>query len=275
MKEVEFERMEGFHKLKSLWNIEYKVTTLEPILTQAATEEAKEEVDRILGKIMEKETPDAVPLILDGKAVITGNAVKGVFRHVISAQLREAGVPICYQKVKHTQDTRYKPPEKGTGQCDPENPCFACTWFGTPSRQGALYFSFLKSVDDVEDVLAGEPIPMIALRDDYRAQRGRAFLMLAPVREGVVFEGYIRGENLSREILGALKEVQNMSERGFIRFGGFKTRGFGSVRIEITRIEEYGTTPFELRRVYEGEELRRFLEECQRTYHRLMERAKR
>jgi len=270
VEEVEFERMEGFHKLRSLWSIEYRVTTLEPILTQAATEEAKELVDSIIGKTIPKDLPDAVPLILGNRAVITGNAVKGVFRHVISAQLREAGVPICYQGVKYTEG---KPPEEW--QCKPENPCFACTWFGTPSRQGALYFSFLKSVDDVEEVLAGEPIPMIALRDDYRAQRGRAFLMLAPVREGVVFEGYIRGENLSREILGALKEVQDMSERGFIRFGGFKTRGFGSVKIEITRIEEYGTTPFELRRVYEGEELQRFLEECQEAYHRLMGRAER
>jgi hypothetical protein len=264
MERAGFERMEGFHKLKSLWSIEYKATTLEPTLTQAASDEAKELVDSILGKTIPKDLPDAVPLILDGKVVVTGNAVKGIFRHTISAQLREAGVPICFQEVKYSGE---HPPER---QCPPESP----TWFGTPSRQGALYFSFLKSLGKVEDVLAGEPIPMIALRDEFRAQKGRAFLLLAPVREGAEFSGYIKGENLSHEILGALKEIQDMSREGFIRFGGFKTRGFGSVRVEITKVEEYGTTPFKLKETYEGERLKGFLEMCQKKYHELMARGR-
>jgi CRISPR/Cas system CSM-associated protein Csm3 (group 7 of RAMP superfamily) len=269
---VEFERMEGFHKLKSLWKIEYRVTTLEPLLTQAATEETKEVVDSALGKTIPKDLPDAVPLIFDGKAVVTGNAVKGVFRHLISSQLREAGVPVCFQEVKHGPAT----PE-GPKQCPPDNPCFACTWFGTPSRQGALYFSMLKSTEPVEKVLAGDPIPMIAIRDDYEAidPRARAFLVLAPVRENVEFQGWIKGENLSGEIIGAIKEAQDMSEKGFVKFGGFKTRGFGSVKIEVLKIEKYSTVPFRLEKEYSKEELEKFLSECQKKYHELMGRGKR
>jgi hypothetical protein len=268
---VEFERMEGFHKLKSLWKIEYKVTTLEPLLTQAATEETKEVVDSALGKTIPKDLPDAVPLIFDGKAVVTGNAVKGVFRHLISSQLREAGVPVCFQEVKHGPAA----PE-GLKQCPPDNPCFACTWFGTPSRQGALYFSMLKSGEPVEKVLAGDPIPMIAIRDDYEAidPKARAFLVLAPVRENVEFYGWIKGENLSGEIIGAIKEVQDMSEKGFVKFGGFKTRGFGSVKIEVLKIEKYSTVPFGLEKEYSKEELVKFLSECQKKYHELMSRGK-
>lgn len=269
--DVEFEKMEGFHKLKSLWRIEYKAATLEPLLTQAATEETKEVVDSILGKTIPKDMPDAVPLIFDGRAVITGNAVKGVFRHVISSQLREAGVPICFQEVKCGSEG-----EAEVKQCPPDKPCFACTWFGTPSRQGSLYFSMLKSVKPLEEVLAGDPIPMIAIRDDYRAidPKARAFLLLAPVRENAEFHGWIKGENLSSEIIGAIKEIQDISEKGFLKFGGFKTRGFGSVKIEILKIEKYGTTPFKLEREYIGENLKNFLNECQKRYHELMNRGK-
>jgi CRISPR/Cas system CSM-associated protein Csm3 (group 7 of RAMP superfamily) len=264
---VEFEKMEGFHKLKSLWRIEYKVTTLEPLLTQAATEEAKEVVDSVLGKTIPKDLPDAVPLIYEGKVVITGNAVKGVFRHLISSQLREAGVFICFQEVKGPNPV---------GQCPPNNPCFACTWFGTPSRQGALHFSMLKSKEPIEKVLAGDPIPMIAIRDDYGAidPKARAFLLLAPVKENVEFGGWIKGENLSDEIIGAIKEIQDMSEMGFVKFGGFKTRGFGSVKIEVVKIEKYSTVPFKLEKEYSGEDLKKFLEECREKYHDLMIRGK-
>ncbi|MEM2868609.1 MAG: RAMP superfamily CRISPR-associated protein [Candidatus Bathyarchaeia archaeon] len=269
--DVEFEKMEGFHKLKSLWRIDYEITTLEPILTQAATDETKEVVDSALGKTIPKDLPDAVPLIFEGRAIVTGNAVKGVFRHLISSQLREAGVRVCFQEVKYGSEASTE-----QKQCQPDKPCFACTWFGTPSRQGALYFSMLKTSEDVEKVLAGDPIPMIAIRDDYKAidPKARAFLLLAPIKENVKFSGYITGENLSNEIIGALKEIQDISEKGFVKFGGFKTRGFGAVKINIVKIEKYGTTPFKLEKEYEKDELKKFLEECQKKYRELMSRGR-
>ena len=269
--EPEFEKMPGFHVLESLWRIEYKAVSMEPILTQAATEEAQELVDSIIGKKIPKDMPDAVPLIIGGKAVITGNAVKGVFRHLISSQLTKAGLRVCCQKVK----SRSGIPEGRVSECSPENPCFVCTWFGTPSRQGALHFSLLRSVKEIEEVLADEPIPMIALREDSGAvdPKARAFMLLAPIRENVEFRGWIKGENLSEEIIGAIKEVQDMSEKGFVQFGGYKTRGFGALRIEILKVEKYETTPFKLRESYEGEKLEEFLKECQEKYHSLMGRG--
>lgn len=274
MEEVTFERMEGFHKLKSLWRIDYNVTTLEPLLTQAATEETKEIVDIKIGKVLPKDVIDAVPLVIGEKAVITGNAAKGIFRHTISSQLREAGIKVCFQQVKSkVLPEEYKEEYK---ECPPNKPCFVCTWFGTPSRQGALYFSLLRNIESLDKVLISDPIPLIAIRDDYGAidPRARAFMLLAPIKENVEFTGWIKGENLSEEIIGAIKEVQDMSEKGFIHFGGYKTRGFGSAKIEILKTEKYKTVPFGLEETYEGEKLTEFLSHCQKKYHELLGRGK-
>jgi len=274
--DVEFVKMEGFHRLSSLWKIDYRVVTVEPFLTQAVTEETKELVDTILGRSLPKgkDLPDAVPLVIGDRAVVTGNAVKGIFRHIISSQLTEAGVSVCSQRVKYGE--KGSPPSGRAPECAPDKPCFVCTWFGTASRQGALYFSMLRSVEGVERILVSDPIPLIALRDDYRAieAKARAFMLLAPVKEGVEFRGWIKGENLSEEIIGAIKEIQDMSEKGFVHFGGFKTRGFGTIRMQILKVERYRTVPFGLERTYEGDELQGFLKDCQGKYHGLLSRGK-
>jgi CRISPR/Cas system CSM-associated protein Csm3 (group 7 of RAMP superfamily) len=260
----------GFYKLESLWRLDYRIRTTEPFLTQPATEEAKESIGEILGKALAKPELDAVPFVIGGCPVITGNGVKGLFRHIISAQLTAAGVDVCVQKVKLGEEE--KPPEGRREACSPRNPCFVCRWFGTASRQGALYFSMLACSKPVEEALLGEPIPMIALSDEYKASVRRAFLLLAPLKSGVEFKGSITGENLTEEVIGALKEVSDMSQGGFVKLGGFKTRGMGGVEILIDRIEKYRTTPFKLEKSYEKEELERFLSECQDKYHEIMKK---
>jgi len=265
-----FKRMPGFHVLESLWRIDYKATAIEPVLTRSADEETKYRIDEIVGKKTEKTAPDMVPLVFGNKVIFTGNAVKGLFRHIISSQLTSAGHMICVQDVKASRE---QPPQGRQRQCGPENPCFVCMWFGTASRQGALHFSFLESVKNVEDVVAKDPIPMIAVTDEFMGAsiKRRAFVMIVPVKAGTEFTGWIKGVNLSDEIIGAIKEVVDMSERGFIQFGGLKTRGYGSMRLNITSIEKYSTRPFKLEKRYEGEELKAFLENCQKAYHKLLE----
>ena len=302
--QVEFERMAGFHRLESLWRIEYKAVALEPVITQAATEEAKTEVSDLIGKTYAKEEIDLVPLAMGDKAIITGNAVKGLFRHVISAQMAAAGLPVCVQKVKLSEGESI--PEGRIEECTAENPCFVCTWFGTAgrgqrARQGALHFSILESKEPLSEVIVSEPIPMIALSDEREAAvavRGRGrFALVAPIKAGTEFTGWIKGENLSEEIIGAIAEVVEMSRRGFIQFGGLKTRGMGAMRLEITRIEKYRTVPkFELEAVYvrkeeerkEGEkgeeseergevreeDLDEFLKTCRKKYHELLARGR-
>lgn len=258
-----------FHKLESLWRIEYEVITREPLITQAASEDLKKEISGMIGKDVPKLDLDAVPLVIDNHAVITGNAVKGLFRHIISAQLTKAGREVCVQQVKVGRDGKI--PEGRKEQCPPDNPCFVCKWFGTASRQGALHFSFLKSEKKInEGILIDEPIPMIAIRDDYKATAKGAFLLIAPIREGVKFEGWIKGENLKPEIIGAIKEIEEMSKKGFLQFGAFKTRGMGSVEMRITKIEEYQTVPFRLKNEYTGRELEKFLKDAQKMYHEIL-----
>jgi len=266
-------KVEGFHRLSTLWRIDYDVEALEPILTRAAYEEAKEEVADLLDKTLPKPELDAVPLFIGDKAVITGNAVKGIFRHIISAQLTEAGKQVCVQEVKLREGVRAEELGRVKG-CGPDNPCYVCKWFGTAGRQGALYFSMLVSRGSGRDVLAAEPIPMVALGEDTNAliaEKGKGkFALLAPVKEGTVFSGWITGDNLEEDIIGAFKEVQDMSERGFLKLGGFKTRGFGSAKIVIKCVEKYRATPFILEKKYEGKELIDFLARCQEAYRKLL-----
>lgn len=290
----EFEKMVGFHKLKSLWRIDYRAITMEPFLTKGASDELRDEIGDKLGKTLPKPDLDAVPLVIGNQAVLTGNAVKGVFRHLIAAQLSNAGVKVCVQEVKvrpvesrGSEDVEQVIKKKAEDMgrlppCEPDNPCFTCTWFGTMTkrgaRQGALSFGFLRSVRELDEILAEEPIPMVALAEDFNALiavkgKGR-FALLAPVKENVEFSGWIKGENLSEEIIGAIKEVQDMSEKGFVQFGGFKTRGFGSLKIEILKVEKYKTVPFGIEATYEGDGLKAFLEACQKKYHALLSRGK-
>ena len=262
-----FERMPGFHKLESLWIIEYKAVAREPVLTAPAEEEAKIEVEKLLDKKLAKTYPDLVPLIFEGHAAFSGNAVKGLFRHLISSQLTNAGVRVCVQNVKLG---RKGVPEGREPQCQPENPCFVCTWFGTVSRQGALHFSFLKSVKPIGEVVARNPIPMIALNEEFMGVSERAFLLVVPLKPGTEFTGWIKGENLSKQIIGAIKEVVDMSKAGFVQFGALKTRGFGAMELEILKLQKYSTRPFELKAEYTEDGLQNFLKECQEEYRKLL-----
>lgn len=259
----------NFAKLESLWKISYRAETLEPFLTAAATKEAKERVGIMIDKEMAKTELDSVPLVMGKRAVITGNGMKGVCRHTLSSQLSNAGhEDICVQRVK--LEERERPPAGRKVQCGPSNPCFICNWFGTASRQGALSFGFLTSKQPVDEILLEEPIPMISVKDDYRAAAKRGFLLYAPLDEGVKFEGEITGENLDPEILGGIKEIQDMSSQGFIKLGAYKTRGLGAVKFEIEKIEEFSTSPFSLSRSYTGGELEEFLEDRQERYQRFL-----
>jgi len=260
-----------FQKIENLWRIEYKVVTKEPFLTQAVSEEIKRIIEDKIDKEIPKTSLDAVPLVIGGHAVITGNAVKGLFRHKISAKLTEAGHKVCVQEVKIEKNEN--PPEGREKRCEPKNPCFVCKWFGTMSRQGALYFSFLKSVKSIDEgILLEEPVPMVALRDDTKAVSRHAFLLLAPVGENVEFRGWITGENLEPEILGAIAEIEAESKEGFLKFGAFKTRGFGTVEMEITKVCEFQAAPFKLRKAYEGEGLREFLENVREKWNEFLVR---
>ena len=81
-----------------------KIRIMEPLLTRGVSDELRDEIGDLLGKTLSKPDLDAVPLIMDNKAVLTGNAVKGIFRHLLSAQLTQAGIEVCVQDVKDAQD---------------------------------------------------------------------------------------------------------------------------------------------------------------------------
>ena len=115
---MRFEPMSGFHKLVSLWRIEYRAMAKEPIATNALDDSTRQLAARIVGKEIRKMEPDIAPIIYEGKAAFPGNAVKGAFRHLISAQLTAAGLPVCVQKVKASEGQ----PKERREQCPPATP---------------------------------------------------------------------------------------------------------------------------------------------------------
>jgi len=123
-----FAQMPGFQRLMSLWRIEYRAVAKEPIATIALDEKTKELASRIVGKNIKKVLPDVAPITYEGRAGFSGNTVKGLFRHLISAQMTAAGIPVCVQRIKAPEGV----PKGRREQCQPPNLCFICNWFGTP-----------------------------------------------------------------------------------------------------------------------------------------------
>ncbi|MEM4735819.1 MAG: RAMP superfamily CRISPR-associated protein, partial [Candidatus Thorarchaeota archaeon] len=58
------------------------------------------------------------------------------------------------------------------------------------------------------------------------------------VAEGSVFEGLaIRGRNLNPVLLGLIHAVKSLCNNGVCRLGGFKSRGYGHVKMNVTRLD--------------------------------------
>ena len=63
---------------------------------------------------------------------------------------------------------------------------------------------------------------------------------------------------------------KEMSKEGFIQMGGLKTRGYGRISMEITKIRKYTGTPFGLKKEYTGDELEGLLQACRKKYHEML-----
>jgi CRISPR-associated protein Csm3 len=62
------------------------------------------------------------------------------------------------------------------------------------------------------------------------------------VEPGARFRFSIRTTNLPNYALGLLAKILRMVNEGWVRVGGFKTRGFGELRVEGLRFAASGAT---------------------------------
>ena len=190
---------------------------------------------------------------LNGKLVpyIPGSSLKGVFRSTAILLANQKGLTVCSGLSEQTcMDQEYhescrvkKLLEKIQEEMENgnvsgaiglfhERACLLCKVFGAPSFRGHAEFCDSYPVNengDVQDVPVGVRAGIAINR---RTGAVRQYYRVEYVEPGARFKFSIRTTNLPNYALGLLAKVVRMLNDGWVRIGGFKTRGFGEVRVE-------------------------------------------
>ncbi len=179
-------------------------------------------------------------------AYIPGSSLKGFIRSVCEFIARSCGIYVCYtlgdrscsrinnsinQKMfdEALREDRYE----DCLNVLKNNVCIICRMFGS---------TLSASLVDVDDALpvAETPLRMrvcVAIdRNTGAAARG-ALYNYEYVEPGTVFRTRISCLNLPNYALGLLVEAMRCVNMGLFKLGGFKSRGLGRVRFDITKLE--------------------------------------
>jgi len=189
---------------------------------------------------------------------IPGSSLKGVFRSAATTLASHKGLKVCSglskdncMELKILRDPEWGEEKLGKrverllreGRNQEamrdfwENACLLCKIFGAPSYIGKVSFSDAYPIDE-----RGNPIPVrmgvrtgIAIDRKTGAVSRKALYTVEYVEPGARFRFSIRCRNLPNYALGLLAATLKMVDSGEVKIGGFKTRGFGAVRVrEIT-----------------------------------------
>ncbi|RLF03094.1 MAG: CRISPR-associated RAMP protein [Thermoprotei archaeon] len=110
-----------------------------------------------------------------------------------------------------------------------EKACLLCKVFGAPSFKGHLDIDDAYPIDEKVQVgiRAG-----IAIDRRTGAAYPRAYYQVEYVEPGTRFRFRVRATNLPNYALGLIAKALRMIHEGWVRIGGFKSRGFGRVHFE-------------------------------------------
>jgi CRISPR-associated RAMP protein (TIGR02581 family) len=179
-----------------------------------------------------------VRIKLNSKLVpyIPGSSIKGVFRNVAVQLARAKGLNVCSGLSKETcMDKEYAAGETLLDHI--QSLLREGSIFGAPSFSGHVSFSDAYPVDErgnVLDVLTGVRAGIAIDRRTGAAYPG-ALYHVEYVEPGSKFKFMIHTTNLPNYAIGLLAKILRMIHQGWVRIGGFKTRGFGEVSIESLR----------------------------------------
>jgi CRISPR-associated protein Csm3 len=201
---------------------------------------------------------------LNGKLVpyIPGSSLKGVFRSTAIQLANRKGLTVCSGLSKGTcMDLRY-PEFDGKTLLEKiqeeirnrnyrraielfhEKACLLCKVFGAPSFTGHAEFNDSYPINEKGEVLDA-PVGVrtgIAINRRTGAVHMGALYQVEYVEPGARFRFSIRTTNLPNYALGLLAKILRMVNEGWVRVGGFKTRGFGELRVEGLRFAASGAT---------------------------------
>jgi CRISPR-associated RAMP protein (TIGR02581 family) len=201
---------------------------------------------------------------LNGKIVpyIPGSSLKGVFRSTAIQLANLRGLTVCSGLSKGTcMDLRY-PEFDGKTLLEKiqeeirnrnyrraielfhEKACLLCKVFGAPSFTGHLEFNDSYPINEKGEVLDA-PVGVrtgIAINRRTGAVHMGALYQVEYVEPGARFRFSLRTTNLPNYALGLLAKILRMVNEGWVRVGGFKTRGFGELRVDGLRFAASGAT---------------------------------
>ena len=174
---------------------------------------------------------------------IPGSSIKGVFRSVATSLAIDKGLKVCSGLSKQTcmdtglleniQDLLRRGDSKKAIEEFHEKTCLMCKLFGAPSFSGHVSFSDAYPIEDGEilDVPVGVKTGIAIDRRTGAVYRG-ALYQVEFVEPGAKFLFSINATNLPNYSIGLLAKTLRLLNEGWVRIGGFKTKGFGRVRVE-------------------------------------------
>jgi len=190
---------------------------------------------------------------------IPGSSLKGVYRSAseqISKQYNVKPEPCsglannnCMAKNKQVYNKILEYIKKDGNedtalQMFEEVACIICKLFGTQSYKSKIHFNDAYPFTDAEiTVSTGTKIGIAIDRTTGAAARG-ALYNVEYVSPGSKFNLRIIMYNLPNYALGLITQVTNMIDEGYIKLGGFKSRGFGKVRIDSQRMTIIHNSPY-------------------------------
>jgi CRISPR-associated protein Csm3 len=180
---------------------------------------------------------------------IPGSSLKGVFRSVGEAMARaEKKIEVCSGLTRSTcMDTKQVDGARlgelverrlrlneaeAAVELFHQHACLMCKVFGAPSYGAHVYFG---DAYVIEEYTLNTRTGIAIDRRTGAAFQG-ALYTVEYVEPGTTFRLDIKTTNLPNYVLGMFAKILKMIDRGEVRVGGFKTRGFGELRLKTLNI---------------------------------------
>ncbi|MEM4677389.1 MAG: CRISPR-associated RAMP protein Csx7 [Candidatus Korarchaeota archaeon] len=183
---------------------------------------------------------------------IPGSSLKGIFRSYATLLAKHEGLEVCTGLSKETcGETKYVNDRKLGDLINElmmrsstdamkvfyEKACLMCKIFGSPLYMSKVLFSDAYPIDESGQIIDAKTNVRTGIAIDRRTGAAGALYKVEFVEPGARFKLSIRCRNLPNYAIGILSLVLKRINEGLIKIGGFKSRGFGTVKIEGLRFK--------------------------------------
>ncbi|MEM2169771.1 MAG: CRISPR-associated RAMP protein Csx7 [Candidatus Nezhaarchaeales archaeon] len=184
---------------------------------------------------------------------IPGSSLKGVFRSYATSLAKRSGLDVCNGLSKeacgeikfvngkrlddYVDELMRKGESENAVKAFHENACLICKIFGSTRYMSNASFSDAYPIDEGGNVINVKTNVRVGIAINRRTgsvlRRGRYGVEF--IEAGARFRFNIRCRNLPNYAIGLLSLILKRMNEGLVKIGGFKSRGFGAVKIESLR----------------------------------------